>query len=953
MKPKQREGIEWERVEEILDQMLDCAEQQNEGWGPDVIARRLDELCGVDTALRVEVEELLLRSIDRHDVLDNGLAAAMPELLDDLVLSGDGKAADVGPSGASHAEVQESGGYIGRKIDRYRLLDILGRGGMGVVYLAERADRQFEKRVALKVMPRGLESPERERRFRTERQILARLEHEHIARLLDGGVTGEGYPYLVMELVEGEPIDQYSDREELETRQRLEMFLDVCAAVHYAHRNLIIHRDLKPGNIQVTADGTVKLLDFGVGKILDEPDGNQRTRFQPMTPDYASPEQRANRPVSTATDIYSLGAVLHRLLTGTPPRRPGQSRDDVPVALDGDLGVIVDRALSEDENERFGSVSEMADDIRRYLQGLPIESRPRSARYRFGKFIGRHRVASAFASAVVLLAIVAVGTIARQNRIAARERDRARLEARRAQSVAEFLGNLFGAADPYGEDAGKLTARDLLERGEFQIRTQLADQPAVRAEMLSTIGWAYARLGDEAKGQELLESAVDLLRDPRFGNELELARALRRLAAISRDQGRLDSAGFLLADAEEIIERQGELESREAAFLFSELGRWHRSRDEDAIAAGLFRQSLRLFESLGDDTNAAVEKLDLAVLLDRSGQRQEALDLKREALATLLSIHGEDHPLVAGTKNDIAITLHRLGDYRGAEALYREALTSARQTLGPDHPSLATNLTNLGKVLMDQGLFLEAEPYLLRAVELRKEDADSNAISRIAAEMNVATLEVALGRYDRAIARYRKGLEKLEESTGPDSRASSRLRSLLGIAVHRQGDPEEAESLLSRALVAQRREAVPSHLAETLVGLGAVLSDLGRAAEAEVFLREGLSLWLDLLPPDHWRVSAAQVELAGALLRKSPPAGRELAEARRLLSSSDSVELEGAGRRWIEGRTKRFKRLADHCGVEGDRDRSVSSVTSTRRAATPSCPLKFFTPSTASLAEGT
>jgi len=910
MNPEQQEGPAWDTVEEILDRLLDSAEQRM-GWAPGVLARRLDELCGVDTALRREVEELLSRSNDRHDVLDNGLAAAMPEILEDLVHCDEARAADVALSGRGGVEAQESAGFVGRRIDRYRLLDILGRGGMGVVYLAERADRQFDKRVALKVMPRGLESPERERRFLTERQILARLEHEHIARLLDGGVTDEGYPYLVMELVEGQPIDRYSEIEGLGTRRRLELFLDVCSAVHYAHRNLVIHRDLKPGNIQVAPDGTVKLLDFGVGKILDEPAGNQRTRFQPMTPDYASPEQRANRPVSTATDIYSLGAVLHRLLTGTPPPRTGRSQSDTSAALDGDLGVIVSRAQSEDENERFGSASEMADDIRRYLQGLPIESRPRSARYRIGKFVGRHRVASAFAAAATLLAIVAVLTIARQNRIAARERDHARLEARRAQAVAELLGNLFGAADPYGEEAGELTARDLLERGESQVRTELAEQPAVQAEMLSTIGWAYSRLGEEARGQELLEAAVDLLRDPRSADQLALARALRRLAGIYRDQGRLDSAGLLLGEAEEILERQGELESRDAAYLFSELGRWHRSRDEDEIAAGLFRKSLRLFESLGDDSNAAVEKLDLAVLLDRSDRRQEALQLKRQALATLVAIHGENHPLVAGTRNDIAITLHRLGDYQGAETLYREALRGAQQTLGREHPSLATNFTNLGKVLMDQGRFLEAEPYLLRAVELRGEDADSNALSRIAAEMNVATLDVALGRYDHAIARYRDGLERFEESTGPDSRASSRVRSLLGIAVHRQGDPVAAEPLLARALVAQRSEAVPSHLAETLVALGAVLSDLGRAEDAEALLREGLVLWLDLLPPDHWRVAAARVELAGALLRMSSPTEREIAEARRLLSSAKLVELEGSGRRWIEARNDLFNNLAD------------------------------------------
>jgi len=901
----QGKSANWQRVEEIFDQLLDDDEGLVDGRAPDVADRRLDELCGGDAELRREVRELLARSGDRHDVLDEGLAAALPELLDDLVLGNEGQAAGSGADSEHETTERAPARYVGRTIDRYRLLEVLGRGGMGVVYLAERADEHFEKKVALKVMPRGLESPERERRFLTERQILARLEHENIARLLDGGVTDEGYPYLVMELVRGESIDRYCDLQSLAPRERLGLFLDVCSAVHYAHRNLVIHRDLKPGNILVTSDGTVKLLDFGVGKILDDPDGDDRTRFQPMTPGYASPEQLRNQPVSTATDIYSLGAVLHQLLTGTPPSRSGESKAPA-AALSGDLGVIVDRAQRQSEDQRFGSASEMAEDVRRFLNGLPIESRPRSAGYRLGKFVGRHRVGVALVATAAILAIVAVLAIARQGRIAALERNRARSEAQKAQSVAELLGSLLGASDPNGEEAGQLSARDLLERGEARVRAQLADQPEVRGEMLSIIGWAYASLGDVPRGEALLESAVGILRDDEPVDRLAVSRSLRRLAAIYRNQGRIDEMGVLLRESLELLEGQSALETSDAGHLFAEFGRWRQALDDHEEADSFHRRALGIFEELGDETSAAVARLDLGVLLDRTDHREEALRLKRRALTSLLSIHGEKHPLVAGTRNDIAITLHRLGDYPAAESLYREAITANEKTLGQDHPGLADILTNLGKVLMDQGRFREAEPYLARAGAIVRRSLNSDALHRIAIETNLASLAVAFGRYEEAIGQYRDGLERLERSTGRESRASTRVRSLLGIAVHRNGDPAAAEVLLDRALEAQRREAVPSHLAETLVGKGAVLSDLARPEAAEELLREGLARWQETIPSDHWRVIEAQVELAGALLRKQSPSPREQKEALGLLSRAGDVSFDGPGHEWIRTRVAAF-----------------------------------------------
>ncbi len=934
MNPSPQEQVPWKRVEWVLDQILDSsrgkttdgpfAETVPKHGADSVTEDRLDELCDGDRALRREVEQLLACVGRRQDVLDEGAARALPDLLMEIE-----RESELEGEPASSPE-------SGRRIDRYVLGRVLGRGGMGVVYQAERADDHFEKKVAFKVIPRGLETPEMERRFRVERQILARLEHENIARLLDGGVTADGFPYLVMELIDGEPIDQYCERHGLDTEQRLRLFLDVCGAVEYAHQNLVIHRDLKPGNIHVTASntgsgsdgstesstetGTVKLLDFGVGKILapatdpsepQRPPEEESTRFQPMTPGYASPEQRANRPVSTATDIYSLGLVLRRLLGGSTAVGEDESPAKGREALRGDLAVIVSKALREAPQQRFRSVGEMADDIRRYLNGMPIESRPSTWRYRTGKFVLRHR----FATATALTAVVVVAgfmiALARQERIASEERDRARAEARKAQRISGLLRGLFDAASPQSDSAGQLTARDLLDRGEARVRSELADQPAMRGEVLSTIGSAYAGLGDLPRSAAVLEEAIEDLRAVEPTDGVFLADALRLLASTYRDQGNTEPIGALLGEALELLRASDAAETTQAAQVHRELGRLDGISGRPEMAAEQHRRALRLWQALGEEAGTAIEEITLAVALEELGQVDEALALKRHGLATLVSIHGDDHPQVSSTRNNIAVTLHRLGSYQEAEDLYRDALGTAERTLGSEHPGLASTLSNLGKVLMDQGRFEEAASPLRRAVDLSRGNAGPDAFNRIAMEINLAGLDVALGDLDEALLLYRNGLDRFERLTTPGSRPSTRVRSLLGIARHRAGDPEGAERLLRTALEAQRADGVPIQLAETLIGLGAVMTDRERAADAEPLLREGLAIRLELLPDDHWQVAEARIELAGALLARPRRTEDDDREAVRLLTEAESTPLTSVGHRWIRTRAQRLAGLRD------------------------------------------
>ena len=470
------------RVDTIFDAALDLP--------PDEQTAFIDRECGDDEALRAEVLELVRAYHQADSLLDAPAARVAAPLLD-------ASAALAGP--------------VPERIGAFRVVREIGRGGMGRVFLGERADGEFEQRVAIKLIQHG--TPGVLRRFIEERRILALLEHPGIARLVDGGLTPSGLPYFAMELVEGEPIDRYCERRGLTLDQRLELFGRVCEAVAYAHRRLVIHRDLKPSNILVTADGQVKLLDFGIAKLLGPaPADETRTFLSAMTPEFAAPEQIRGAAVSTATDVYALGVLLYLLLTGERPydlrgKSPAEIErivcDDPPPrpstqaparrrrALRGDLDLIVMTALQKAERRRYQSPAALAEDLERFRRGEAILARPDSAGYRLGKFVGRHRVAVGLPA---LLVAALAGAAGREGVL----RGRAEAEARKAREVEQFLVGVFDVADPNGletPDGGSVTARELLDRGARRIDSSLAGQPEVQAELRSVLGRVYTNLG--------------------------------------------------------------------------------------------------------------------------------------------------------------------------------------------------------------------------------------------------------------------------------------------------------------------------------------------------------------------------------------------------------------------------------------------------------------------------
>jgi serine/threonine-protein kinase len=579
---------------------------------------------------------------------------------------------------------------IGQRVGPYRILRQLGAGGMAVVYLAERDDDQFSRQVALKVMrPDNSDGADLLRRFLVERQILARLNHPNIAHLFDGGVLPGGRPYFVMEFVDGLSLTEACRQADHTVRQRLELFLEVCEAVEYAHRNLVVHRDLKPSNILVTAEGRPRLLDFGIARVVAEREADQidatRRQHLRLTPEYSSPEQIRMQAVSTATDVYSLGAVLYELLTGArvfdlaeatpgemeriiceqdPPRASdAASTAEAARQLRGDLDVILAKALQKDPARRYASVTELADDVRRHLQGQPVLARPDALSYRWGKFVGRHRLGVVAGVLLLLAILVGVGgtlwqaTAAReQGRLAALERDRALAAATRAETVTRFMVRLFERADPNITAGDTLNVFDLLDDGRRRMAEELAEDPAAQAALLIAMGDAYTNLGDFAVADTLLQRAQELT-----------------LALPDHDP---------LAEAQILTSR---------ALLAGNVSEHELARTLHLKALALRQQHLG---RISRPVAASMTSLGTAFLYQ--GQPDSALWYLREAEAVRSELPATPPLERAGGLSNLASAYQAAGDFDTADSLFAVTATMIRENAPPGHPSLAALLNNWG-----------------------------------------------------------------------------------------------------------------------------------------------------------------------------------------------------------------------------------------------------------------
>ena len=723
--------------------------------------------------------------------------------------------------------------HEGATVGPYRLVRQLGSGGMGSVWLAERSDGALNRSVALKLPHQGAYGAQLAERFARERDILAALTHPNIARLYDAGMSDGGQPFLALEYVDGEPLTQYCDRLELELPRRVALFLQVLDAVQYAHARLVVHRDLKPSNILVE-NGEVRLLDFGIAKLIaDEPvpesDLTQAVG-RLLTPDYASPEQIAGAPLTTATDVYSLGVILYELCTGERPYRlrrdsraaledaileaevvrpsavckePGKatlrrsSLIRLQRSLRGDLDTIILKALKKNVAERYASVGALADDLRRYLGHEPISARADSALYRLAKFSRRH--VRGLSAAMVGAATVA-GLVAFYTAQLALERDRARVEAHKASSVSNLLTGLLTGADPYydkREDRNP-TVRSILDAGAERVEKELAGEPDVQAEMLTVMGRVYQRLGLHDKAQSLIEKGLSAGRRA-FGPEHErVAQSLNELGVLLDEKGEYAAAAQVLEEALAMRRKLLGPEHPDVAVTLVELGRVYSDLGDDRRAEPLYRDSLAIRRKvLGEDDHETATSLsDLALLAWRRGDLAEAESLYRQCLAIYRNTRGDEHPDVATTLSILGSIAAERGDYATAEPMLQQSLAITRKAFGERHPEVAAKLNKVSTVLREQGRYEEAESVSRDAVQMTSAAlGDDHPLVALFA-LNLARAQLLRDEAASAEPELRKAVAIRERAFAPGHWRIAEAKSLLGECLTALGRYAEAETVL-------------------------------------------------------------------------------------------------------------------------------------------------------------
>ncbi|MEM9388223.1 MAG: serine/threonine-protein kinase [Pseudomonadota bacterium] len=762
-------------------------------------ARYLDEACGDDPSLRAELESLLAHESGANEVIDEVVADAAATLAAETI--------------------------SGRRLGPYRVLRELGHGGMGTVWLAVRADGQYEKQVAIKLV-RALPGRQVLERFEAERRILATLDHPNIARLLDAGTTEDGTPYVVMEYVEGLPVDRYCRERDLDRRAILTLFLQICSAVEHAHRNLIVHRDIKPGNILVDDDNSPKLLDFGIAKLLEPspatgPAVETVSAMRLLTPEYASPEQVRGEPITTASDVYSLGVLLYQLLTQRSPYEGVSDRPqdleraicfDEPARMEDtveqDLENVVRMALRKEPDRRYASVAHLSSDVQRYLEGRAVSAQPATLTYRARKFVSRNRLAIAMAGAVVLAIGATVATytyrLAEQRDIAARERDIAQREREAAEEVTAFLVDAFELADPDNTRGRTITAEEVLHAGAERIRQDLTDRPALRARLLYTIGGVYEGMGLYEEAGALVSESVALSRDRLGGDHVDLTDRLNLLAKLYFRTGDYAQAREIMLRLVSIQEQAQGPRHRRVAQLLNNL----------AI----------LDKSLGDFEGARDRYL-------------RAYDILEDTVPP-------DDPSLGKLLGNLAVVYKRLGDDDAALALYERSVAAKELALGPDHPVLITTLNNFGSFLGDVDQYDRAQEVLGRALQLARSALGEDHPETGFITHNVGILYCQMEDLEGCEAMFARSLEIMEASHGPASHLVAGVLHDYGELRRAQGRLEESEAFYVRALTLRVSALGAEHPDTRLVRDSYVdlLRFMGRHREADALEQSAVSL---------------------------------------------------------------------------------------------------------------
>lgn len=822
----------WQEIDPLLEAALDLPPEDRKAY--------VDERCGEDAELRDIVVELL----GQADIPGDRASGPGSHLVREAL------ARDrTGARGQAER-------LVGTSVGRYSLERVLGAGGMGTVYLAERADGLFERQVAVKLLHLSLDTPGVVERFGLERQILASLSHAGIAQMLDGGVTDDGRPFLVMEHVEGERIDRYADARRMTVEDRLWLVLEVADAVDYAHRKLVVHRDLKPANILVDDEGRVKLLDFGVAKLLDADGGSPSgatTRAGPrfITPEYAAPEQIRSQPVSTATDVHALGALLYELLTGRRPFRaasgspfelqrailektpsppsvevrrgpaddpvepipPGaetatpdelaRARGTTPARLErelsGDLDAILSKALRKEPEERYGSVEELRADLHRHLTGRPVSAREGLWGYRARKFLRRNWLPVGAAAGLILLLTGFTLALARAQAVTAAERDRAETEAENAELVVDFLADVFRGRDPDQAPSDTLTARELVAWGVERVDRELTHRPEIQSELLLILGGSWGNLGLADEGLTVMERAL-AIREERFGEgSEEVAEALLAMSYLLRSNQRYRES---VPPAERALAIRRSLHSPDdprLAEALTAVGQALVDEERPDSALVLLREALEIrMRTPGEADGLVTTQLAMAYALRRAGRLDKAEAIYDDAIPRYRALPDARPVVVATYLNNLGYLRRRRGDFAGAEELYREALELFQDQVGAGHPRSMIFAANLASALYEQGR-TEETLEVLRARAAAAEGQWPDGHWRItSARKSVADFLLKEGRRAEAEPLHRAVAEDYAERFGPLHDETSFAYARIAVIRLLEGDTIPGRTFLDR-----------------------------------------------------------------------------------------------------------------------------------------------------------
>jgi len=833
----------WRRLRPLLDHALDLPASEQE--------RFLDDLATESQDLREPLRRLLSEQARTRPIFAEGAAGFAAPLL-------------------QHDLVDNAEDTLGLRVGAYRITRLLGVGGMGVVYLAERADGKFSQQVALKVVQAGIGASARER-FERERRILAGLIHPNIALLYDGGELPDGQAFYTMEFVDGVPITLFCIEASLDIEARVRLLRTVASTLAFAHRNLVVHRDIKPSNILVTDDGQVKLLDFGIAKLIGagaatDPALTLTAAAGPMTPDYAAPEQFRNEPITVATDVYQFGMLCFRLFTGGAPYRADPSdpyawaravAEDEPITLaraltadsigsvwgasvdstrlrrqlSTDLDAIVRRCLAKSPLQRYGSMDAVCADLDAYLAGRPVSARRATYRYAIGRFVSRHRVPVASAGIVFLLLLATTVFALRQANIAARE-------AERANSVAAFLISLFQVSDPGVNRGEKLNANQILERGAKQITSEMAGQPLQRARLLTVIGEVYSALGDFARARPQLQGAIDIERADADAEPVELGHTLRALAWVLHRQGDPKSALALLEEAEAELQGGSRRALDELAGVHSYKGLARKALGDFAAARTELQTALATAERAGtaQSVKTAAIHNNLALLLRDRGEYVAARAELEHALAIYRREYGEDHYRTIGSTQNLAMVMLDAGNLAEAQPLLERTAAQNLKLFGEGSSDFANSQNMLGNIARQQKRFDDSIAYYARAEAAYRAGLGDHHPYLAFPPYNMGETELARGNYAAALGYYDRALALRRELLAPDHPETADAldaRSQALMSLHRYDEARaDAESALAirRAKLPADAPAVVQSLLH--VGLAEYALDHGEGAKS-------------------------------------------------------------------------------------------------------------------------